>query len=372
MKRGKILIVFGTRPEIVKLAPLIHGLQGSSLKDDVVLVTTWQHKELQDKQLKFWKIKPDYFLPELQHTSLTRLLANTLVGLQDILDQSESVEYIVVQGDTNTALACAQLAFLNKKKLIHIEAGLRSFDLQNPFPEEFNRIIASRVAYFHFSPTELAKQNLLAEGVDPSSIMVNGNTVIDSLRMVMKNNDFMSVKKDQVLVTMHRRENIDSNYLTLVSIVKELAIKHPQVKFVWVMHPNSSINISNAIIDFPNIELKEPMPYDEFVGMYMSTKMVITDSGGVVEEATELGIPVVVFRQTTERVEPLEVNYPMLISLDHERVKQFFNEWVDKSNRQTFSYGDGKASETIIRWLESQIEQPFNSMATDLIKTVHK
>lgn len=354
----KILIVFGTRPEIVKLAPLIHGLKDSTLRDQFLVASTSQHRELQNEQLIFWKISPDFFLPATKDPSLTRLLSNTLMGLQNILDKIPTIEYIVVQGDTNTALACAQLAFLSKKKLIHIEAGLRSFDLQNPFPEEFNRIVASKVAYFHFAPTELAKQNLLAEGVHPSSIMVNGNTVIDALNAAMKDQPVSpAVERDQILITLHRRENIESNYLRLIDIIKDLSAENSQLKFTWVTHPNSSSNISSRLQDFQNIAIKDHMPYNEFIALYKSARMIITDSGGVTEEATELGIPVVVFRETTERLEPLEVNYPMIVTLDHTRIRKFFNERIVENNIQTFSYGDGKASEAIIHWLESEITQ---------------
>lgn len=353
----KILIVFGTRPEIIKLAPLIKVLKNSPLKNQFLIVSTSQHEELLDEQLNFWEITPDYFLTmSPQKGNLTRLLTHTISGLQDILDQVNSIEYIIVQGDTNTALACANLSFLNKIKLIHIEAGLRSFNLNDPFPEEFNRIIASRAAYFHFAPTEISKTNLIKEGIESSKIMVIGNTVIDALNFV-KNKDAEISSKNKVIITLHRRENIDSNYLILIGLIKDLAKKYSDLEFIWITHPNCESKIKSHISSLPNIKVLQHLPYQEFVNLYYTSKLIITDSGGVSEEAIHLGLPTIIFRQRTERIEPIGENFPMIVSLDKNQLSNFFDEQINSFNKITFSYGDGFASQKIVNWLNKEINQ---------------
>lgn len=354
----KILIVFGTRPEIIKLAPLILTLRDSILKDELVVVSTSQHDELLDEQQKYWGVVPDYFLTSYpQKGNLTRLLSHTLNGLQDILEQLDSIEYIVVQGDTNTALACAHLAFLNKIKLVHIEAGLRSFDYNNPFPEEFNRTIATKVAYFHFAPTQISRVNLLNEGIDDSKIKVIGNTVIDALYFARKRIENRASKKTRnlVLITLHRRENIEKNYLKLIDVVSELAASYPVLKFVWIAHPNCSIKIRSKIANSEQMKVVDQMPYFDFISLYESAKMVITDSGGVSEETIHLGLPIVIFRKTTERVEALTSGYPMLVSLNKLEIISFFVEHINKQNDILFSYGEGNSSQEIVKWLTKEL-----------------
>lgn len=353
----KILIVFGTRPEIIKLAPLIHLVKNSALKSQCLVVSTSQHDELLDQQLDFWKTKPDYFLTSCPFKkNLTRLLSHTISGIQDVLDQEKEVEYIIVQGDTNTALACANLAFLNQLKLIHIEAGLRSYDLKNPFPEEFNRIVATKAAYFHFAPTELSKKNLIAEGVEESKILVVGNTVIDALNNTIHKKKLIETEKKLVLITLHRRENIESNYLELLDVIQCLAKKHCELHFLWIAHPNSFSNIFSKISKGPNIEVCSHLAYDKFISLYSEAKMVITDSGGVTEEAIHLGIPVIVFRDSSERIEPTEIGYPMLISTNKEDILNRFDLLISIKPDRMFSYGNGKTSEVILKWLIDEIK----------------
>jgi UDP-N-acetylglucosamine 2-epimerase (non-hydrolysing) len=348
----KILIVLGTRPEVIKLAPLIKLLKESELKDHFVVASTSQHDELLDEQLAFWNITPDYYLtPCPFKKKLVRLLSHTLSGLQDIVEQIETVEYVIVQGDTNTALACANLAFLNQLKLIHIEAGLRSFDLKNPFPEEFNRIVASKVAHFHFAPTELSKQNLMSEGVSEKNISVIGNTVIDALMQTQHVEAVPDNKRNLALITLHRRENIESNYIDLIAVINELASEHPEITFIWITHPNCFHKISSGINPSKNMEIRQHMPYGEFITLYQSAKIVFTDSGGVTEEAIQMEIPVIVFREKTERLEPLENNYPMILSMKKEEIISFFRKTLVEVNNNTYSYGNGKASEEIVKWL---------------------
>lgn len=346
-----ILIVFGTRPEIIKLAPLILALKNSPLKNNFVTVSTSQHEELLDEQLNYWKIAPDYFITRNAYgDNLTRLLSHTLSGLQDIVDQIATIEYIIVQGDTNTALAAANLSFLNQLKLIHIEAGLRSFDYKNPFPEEFNRIVASKAAYFHFAPTEMTKNNLIKEGIDRTKIMVVGNTIIDALYH-SKSYEGITQKNQHILITLHRRENIGNMYLNLIEIIEGLANQHHELNFIWITHPNSSDKIKSEINSIQNLQIIDHLPYNEYIDLYSSAKIVITDSGGVTEEAIHLGLPIIVFRKTTERAEPIEENYPMIVSTDKDEIVSFFENNLGKTNTIQYSYGQGNTSQKIINWL---------------------
>lgn len=353
----KILIVFGTRPEIIKLAPLIHLIKNSELRSQCLVVSTSQHDELLDQQLDFWEIKPDYFLTSCPFKkNLTRLLSHTINGIQDVLDQEKDVEYIIVQGDTNTALACANLAFLNQLKLIHIEAGLRSYDLENPFPEEFNRIVTTKAAYFHFAPTELSKKNLIAEGIEETKIQVVGNTVIDALNNTIHKTNSGKAERKTVLITLHRRENIESNYIELIDVIECLAKKYPELHFLWIAHPNSISNISTKVSQNQNIEVCSHLPYDKFISLYNESKIVITDSGGVTEEVIQLGIPVIVFRVSSERTEPIELDYPMIISINKEEILSHFDLFISIKPNRMFSYGNGKTSEVILKWLIDEIK----------------
>jgi UDP-N-acetylglucosamine 2-epimerase len=353
----KILIVFGTRPEIIKLAPLILALNNSALQNKFLVACTSQHEDLLDIQLEYWGIKPNYYLTSSSNKgNLIRLLSHSISGLQDIIEQEISIEYIIVQGDTNTALACANIAFLNKLKLIHIEAGLRSFDLNNPFPEEFNRKVASIASHFHFAPTETSKLNLLNEGIDPSKIIVTGNTVIDALYLAQKRSlDHNNNNRRNVLITFHRRENIDNNIESIADIVYELAKQYPDLNFVWITHPNcaNSIRLKTQVLN--NIQILDHLPYLQFINLYDTAKMIITDSGGVSEEAIHLGLPIIIFRVASERKEPISEQYPMIISVDKNSVIKFFNENINIINETRYSYGEGNASQIITNWLCSNI-----------------
>ena len=354
----RVLVVFGTRPEIIKLAPVVLAIRQRSFKEEFAIVSTSQHDELLDEQLSFWKIIPDYFLtPSPFKGNLVRLLSHTLSGLQDIIDQVGTIEYILVQGDTNTSLACSTLAFLNRLKLIHIEAGLRTYDFENPFPEEYNRVITSKTAYFHFAPTELSRLNLEKEGIDPSRIRVVGNTIIDALYYVKgKNQKSLSDDRNLVIITLHRRENIDQMYKVLIGTVSLLAREYPDLKFAWVTHPNCEEKIEAGISGVENIRQYHHIPYNIFVALYDSAKMVITDSGGVSEEAIHLGLPVIIFRQQTERVEALDVNYPMLVSVDKDEIMSFFKKTINREVTTGYSYGNGKAALSITDWLETELK----------------
>jgi UDP-N-acetylglucosamine 2-epimerase (non-hydrolysing) len=361
----QVLIVFGTRPELIKLAPLILQLRKSAISAQVLLVSTGQHDELLEEQLNYWQIIPDVKLNQsAQKISLSRLLAQTLLGLQDVVDRFDSFRYLLVQGDTNTALATANVAFLNKLKLVHVEAGLRSFDLDNPFPEEYNRAIASKVAYFHFAPTETSKANLMQEGISQSRILVVGNTVIDALQLVqLRENVSQNNHKSTVLITMHRRENLDQEYLTLIELIAELAAQYQHLHFVWVAHPNNYVKIVEKLRNTPNLTLTQNKPFNEFIQLYQSCILVLTDSGGVTEEAASFGIPIVVFRKKTERMEPLAQNYPMLVSTTKQEILNFFHREILTRSARPYLYGAGDASAQIVSWLTQELQNQYNNGA---------
>lgn len=363
--KPQVLIVFGTRPELIKLAPLILQLRQSTISAQVLTVSTGQHDELLEEQINYWQIKPDVKLTQsAQKVSLSRLLAQTLLGLQDVVDRFDSLQYLLVQGDTNTALATANIAFLNKLKLVHVEAGLRSFDLDNPFPEEYNRAVASKVAYFHFAPTETSKANLLQEGILQSRISVVGNTVIDALQIVQERESSSQHKyKSTVLITMHRRENLDGEYLTLIELVADLAAEYQHLNFVWVAHPNNYVKIVKKLKNSPNLTLTRNKPFNEFIQLYQSCMLVLTDSGGVTEEAASFGIPIVVFRKKTERMEPLAQHYPMLVSTAKQEILNFFHREILTKSARPYHYGAGDASAQIVSWLIRELQNQNNNGA---------
>ncbi len=346
----KIVIVFGTRPEIIKVAPLIQLIKKSILRDNLIVINTSQHTDLLKGQLDFWEIQPDFKLSVSNSDgNLASLLGKTIIQLQECINSLSEVGYIITQGDTNTSLACAQIAFLNRIKLLHIEAGLRSFDFGNHFPEEFNRRVVSLAAFHHFSPTKTAYQNLIQEGIPESAITITGNTGIDALEYVKEISETVSEKK-QVLITLHRREQLESNCRKLVKIVIQLAKSYPEMSFKWVIHPNNSPkNYIEVIPD--NLIFVDPLSYKEFVNCYRFAKMVITDSGGVVEEATYFGTPVIAFRDVSERLEPMDEHYPMLVTTETMHILAFFEKQIKNNSQKPFLYGNGNASNQILKWL---------------------
>jgi len=352
------MLVFGTRPELIKLAPLVHLIRKSCLADETIVINTGQHDQLLQDHLRYWNIQPDISFSLPDKSSLVGLLVSTLAELQKVVNDYPYLQYMIVQGDTNTALAVAQSAFLNQKRLVHIEAGLRSGNLDHPFPEEFNRIVTSRAAYFHFAPSEIARQNLLNEGVANDSIMVIGNTVIDSLRLVIEQqNKLESTVNRQVLITLHRRENISGNHLKLVRLLKKIHLQHPGLPLTWVMHPKCAVEIREELQGFPGIHLQDALPYNEFIAQYDSTLLVITDSGGVIEEATELGIPVVVYREFTERLEPIQHHYPMVVTIEEDTILDFIEKYLLEARTPSAYYGEGDASAKILKWLEYHLAE---------------
>lgn len=355
-KSPRILIVFGTRPELIKLAPVIKKFHESELTDEILVINAAQQEDLINDQLKFWQIEPDItFNRKRSSGSMVRMQSETMDLLQDVLDEYTSLEYLMVQGDTNTTWAGANFAFLNKLKIIHIEAGLRTYDLNTPFPEEFNRIGISKIAYHHFAPTEITRKNLIDEGVPAEKITVCGNTVADALMQSIQLNTLKTNLAGEVIITMHRRENIEHFY-HLLNLVESLIGKFPLLKFRWITHPNYKKDFLNQLQKRSgNIIVEEHLPYSEFIQLYATAKFVITDSGGVTEEASLLGIPVVVFRGKTERLEPLQNGYPMIVSLDKNEIEIFFQNNVDQIRKPSTYFGKGNTSEIIIGWIKQEL-----------------
>ena len=349
-----ILLTFGTRPELIKLAPVIKLLKESTLNSKLIIVNTNQHDELLTNQLEIWKIEVDINLNiNRSENSLTFLLSHTLLEYQVVFENYKNLEYVIVQGDTNTALASSLVSFFNHKKLIHIEAGLRTGNLKSPYPEEFNRTVASKTAYFHFAPTEQSKKNLLREGVEPESIAVVGNTIVDALYQ-NKQKDPKIGPKNKILITLHRRENIKSKFKALAQTLHNLYQICPELELIWVGHPNNAVSTEYYLKDYPEVTFLNHLPYHEFIQFYQSSALIITDSGGVSEEAIQLGIPLVIYRDFTERTEALNTGYPVIVTTDETEIITFSKNNAAKHKSPTQFYGDGSASQRIVQWLEKE------------------
>jgi len=375
---SKVLIVFGTRPELIKLAPVILEFKKRNLQKKITVLNTGQHKDLLEKYLKIFDIHPDYTLNVMvPGQSLSELTARAIIELQYHLGSLKNnvtyPEYILAQGDTNTVLASAIVAFYNNIKFAHLEAGLRTWDLQNPFPEEYNRKVASISAYINFAPTEVSKMHLIKEGIASDNILQVGNTIVDALNIIkdclsknlrLKFSDdlnFLKEKNNLVLITCHRRENHGVNLLSVIKAVRSLSDLHPQFHFVWILHPNPNVKKvveESGLSGKKNISLIEPVDYLEIVQLYHSTKLIITDSGGIQEEAPSFGIPVLVIGKKTERIESVLLNYSYLTGTDEKEIISSFEKHLNNEFEITENpYGDGKASERIVDYFEKEFRE---------------
>lgn len=374
MNKKKIMLVFGTRPEAIKMAPLVHALKAELGLFELKICITSQHRQMLDQVLEVLDIKPDIDLNLMrQDQNLSNLTSLILNEMQSIFLQYRP-DIVLVHGDTTTTLATSMAAFYASIPVGHVEAGLRTYDLKAPFPEEFNRQITSKITKWHFAPTELSQKNLLSEGVDKFSITVTGNTVIDTLFWVLnridrdKNrqkklenflNSELSIDwqdKDFVLVTAHRRENFGNGFIQICSALKELALKYPKVSFVYPVHlnPNVSKPVYEILESLSNIHLIKPLEYEAFVYLLKHSYLVLTDSGGIQEEAPSLGKPVLVMRDITERPEAVEAGTVEIVGSNHQRIVQSVSRLLnDKKHYQAMSrahnpYGDGLACKRIV------------------------
>ena len=380
----KIMLVFGTRPEAIKMAPLVKKFQEDSEFQTIVCVTA-QHREMLDQVLDIFDIKPDYDLNIMkQGQDLYDITSRVLLGLRDVLNETNP-DVVLVHGDTTTSTAAALAAFYKQIPVAHVEAGLRTNNIYSPWPEEMNRRITGRIATYHLAPTELSRQNLLKENVDNQNIIITGNTVIDALLWVVnkiksdanlaetlqiniKNNgydiDRIEDKRKLVLITGHRRENFGEGFRNICNAIKTLSIKYPDVDFVYPMHLNPNVRKPIAEI-FGNDKDKsgntffiEPLDYLNFVFLMEKADIILTDSGGIQEEAPSLGKPVLVMRDNTERPEALEAGTVKLVGTNYDKIIDEVSELLEneesynKMSKAVNPYGDGSACERIVDFLK--------------------
>ena len=365
----KILAVFGTRPEAIKMAPVIHALDDNF---DVKICVTAQHRQMLDQVLELFEITPDYDLDIMQPgQDLFDITSNVLSGVKKVL-QIEEPDVVLVHGDTTTSMATAMAAFYLKIPVGHVEAGLRTYDINSPFPEEFNRQITSRIATLHFAPTKIARQNLLDEKVPDSQIYVTGNTVIDALlsmvekaRIVdfsdtlLKIMPFLKQEKSDIpriiLVTGHRRENLGLGFEEICHALSVVANENPDIQIIYPVHLNPNVRepVNRILSNLNNVHLIEPMGYLTFVKLMDLSYLILTDSGGIQEEAPSLGKPVLVMRDTTERPEAVESGTVKLVGTNKNEIVKMVNRLLTDSNfymqmsKAHNPYGDGKASSII-------------------------
>lgn len=376
------MLVFGTRPEAIKMAPLVKEFQKQPELFQTTVCVTGQHREMLDQVLAIFEIHPEYDLNIMkQGQDLYEVTARVLTGMREVL-QTKKPDIVLVHGDTTTSTAAALAAFYRQIPVGHVEAGLRTHDIYSPWPEELNRQLTGRIATWHFAPTQLSQKNLLNEGIEEKAITITGNTVIDALYRVVKkikeepklNEELESILKiagydthrldsnrQLVLITGHRRENFGEGFLHICQAIKTLAEKYPQVDFVYPMHLNP--NVRQPIHEvfgstsFSNLFFIEPLEYLSFVCLMEKSTIVLTDSGGIQEEAPGLGKPVLVMRDTTERPEALEAGTVKLVGTNYNKIVDEVSTLLDNKsyyNRMSQAvnpYGDGKACERIVKKL---------------------
>lgn len=366
------LIVFGTRPEAIKMAPLIKEFNKNTQLFDTRVCVTAQHREMLDQVLDFFEITPDFDLDLMKpNQNLYSLTSDIILGLKPILEEFRP-DYVYVHGDTTTTMAASIAAFYSGAKVCHIEAGLRTHNKWSPFPEEINRQITSRIADIHFAPTITSKENLLKENVIKDSIIVTGNTVIDALldssvRVdTIQNDEIEFLKKELdftkriILVTGHRRENHGDGFINICAALKEIAESNLDVQIIYPVHLNPNVKgpVYDILGNVSNIKLIDPLAYPAFVWLMNQSYIIITDSGGVQEEAPSLGKPVLVMRDTTERPEAIDAGTVILVGTDKNKIVAECNDLLSNTERyQQMSalhnpYGDGKACERIVKFIE--------------------
>jgi UDP-N-acetylglucosamine 2-epimerase (non-hydrolysing) len=372
--KKKILLVFGTRPEAIKMAPLYHALRAFPEQFDAKICVTGQHRQMLDQALRVFDVTPDIDLNLMKPSQdLYDVTASVLLGMRDVL-LVHRPDALLVHGDTTTTLAAAMAGFYAGVPVGHVEAGLRTNDLQAPFPEEFNRQVASKLTRWHFAPTKSSKQNLMHERVNEERITVTGNTVIDALFWVRNRIDSDVSRRDRLtnllneqlsfswqterflLITGHRRENFGDGFLQICEALKSLATRYPNIHLVYPVHLNPNVRdpVKSNLVNLPNIHLIEPLDYEPFVYLLNHSYIVLTDSGGLQEEAPSLGKPVLVMRNMTERPEAIEAGTVILVGTDRDCIVAHATELLendatyDRMSRAHNPYGDGYASYRIV------------------------
>ena len=383
------MLVFGTRPEAIKMAPLVKEFQKYPEQFQTIVCVTGQHREMLDQVLHIFEIEPDYDLNIMkQGQDLYDVTARVLTGMRDVLKEARP-DVVLVHGDTTTSTAAALAAFYQQIPVGHVEAGLRTHNVYSPWPEEMNRQITGRIAAYHFAPTPLSRQNLLAEGIRDEKITITGNTVIDALYMVVErieddktlefglncslikagyDVDRLNEGRKLVLITGHRRENFGEGFINICKAIKALVGKYPDVDFVYPMHLNPNVRkpihkiFGENLSDLGNMFFIEPLEYMSFVYLMEKSTIVLTDSGGIQEEAPGLGKPVLVMRDTTERPEALEAGTVKLVGTNYFKIVAEVSalldnqEYYDEMSRAVNPYGDGKACDKIVNFIMKIIE----------------
>ena len=381
----KIMLVFGTRPEAIKMAPLVKEFQKHPDTFQTIVCVTGQHREMLDQVLNIFDIRPDFDLNIMkQGQDLYDVTARVLTGMRDVLQEAQP-DVVLVHGDTTTSTAAALAAFYQQIPVGHVEAGLRTHNILSPWPEEMNRQITGRIASYHFAPTALSRQNLLQENVDDANITVTGNTVIDALYWVVdriKNDRSLDAELEEVLrhagydvncladgrplvlITGHRRENFGDGFINMCTAIKQLTERYPNVDFVYPMHLNPNVRrpihevFGDDLSNLGNMHFIEPLEYLCFVYLMEKSTIVLTDSGGIQEEAPGLGKPVLVMRDTTERPEALEAGTVKLVGTDREKIFNEVSTLLDdaaayaRMSQAVNPYGDGLACSRIVERLK--------------------
>ncbi len=379
----KVMLIFGTRPEAIKMAPLVKAFQACADQFETIVTVTGQHRQMLDQVLDLFEITPDYDLDIMKPgQDLFDVTSRVLTGMRDVLDRAKP-DLVLVHGDTSTSTAAALAAFYRQIPVGHVEAGLRTGDIYSPWPEEMNRLITSRIAALNFSPTEQARQNLLRENVASEKITVTGNTVIDALQMVVDKIENTPGLEDEVkrqikdsgydlglqdsgrrliLITGHRRENFGNGFMRICHAIRELAAKYPDVDLLYPMHLNPNVRKPIAEVfsgNTPaNVHFIEPLEYLPFVYLQKRSYLILTDSGGIQEEAPSLGKPVLVMREVTERPEALEAGTIRLVGTDDRKIVDEASRFLDDAAYYHANslianpYGDGKACARIIDFIK--------------------
>jgi len=369
----KILIIFGTRPEAIKMAPLVKSFQNVNTTFVTKVCITAQHREMLDQVLSFFEITADYDLDLMKpNQNLYTLTADIITNLKPVLEGFKP-DYVFVHGDTTTTMAASLAAFYSGSQVCHVEAGLRTFNKRSPFPEEINRSIAGRISDYHFAPTTTSRANLLNENISKTNILVTGNTVIDALKFSaakvaldsFKDEEIESLKtvldgsKRLILVTGHRRENHGQGFINICSALKQIATNNPDTQIIYPVHLNPNVQepVYELLDDIDNIKLISPLSYPAFVWLMDKSYLIITDSGGVQEEAPSLGKPVLVMRDTTERPEAVDAGTVLLVGTNTEKIISEANKLLTdlsayhKMSKLHNPYGDGTACDKIVKYM---------------------
>jgi UDP-N-acetylglucosamine 2-epimerase (non-hydrolysing) len=371
----KIMLIFGTRPELIKLAPMIK-MVGQDPEIDLITCSTGQHRQMLDQAMEVFNIKPDIELDVMTtNQSLAVLTAKLILELTQAIEQNRP-DVVVVQGDTTSAYMGALTAFYQQIPVAHVEAGLRTGDLSSPFPEELNRTMIGRIAKWHFAPTSRAKANLVSEGISPSNIFVTGNTIVDAIQMLAGNKETVDTlrniasinpQEDFVLITAHRRENHGSGISSICRAIKNISREFPAIQFVFPVHlnPNVRRTVMEEFTDHPQVTLIEPVDFQTLLYLESNAKLIITDSGGIQEEAPSFCTPVVVTREHTERAEGIDAGFAKLAGNSESAIERLAKDYLNNGNikaqlsNKSNPYGDGYATKRIISILKSKPFEEF-------------